>query len=217
MMYDNQSSPFNNELLTEISKYFENIRKNYSKYEGSMKGIDVKMLTNQVPGGMLSILEKQLVDLKKQHKLMDLIKEIPRIRKDVGYIPLVTPTSQIVGAQALSNIIDGERYKNLNKEFIDLIRGGYGKIPGVVDLDLQRKVEDYQLHEIDHFDVDILKKDFISFCEENNLKKIKNSDTDLLNFILFPEQAKDFYLQQRKPSFNDIIELQEGFGFYLSD
>ena len=189
MMYDNQSSPFNNELLTEISKYFENIRKNYSKYEGSMKGIDVKMLT----------------------------KEIPRIRKDVGYIPLVTPTSQIVGAQALSNIIDGERYKNLNKEFIDLIRGSYGKIPGVVDLDLQRKVEDYQLHEIDHFDVDILKKDFISFCEENNLKKIKNSDTDLLNFILFPEQAKDFYLQQRKPSFNDIIELQEGFGFYLSD
>ena len=217
MMYDNRSSPFNNELLTEISKYFENIRKNYSKYEGSMKGIDVKMLTNQVPGGMLSILEKQLVDLKKQHKLMDLIKEIPRIRKDVGYIPLVTPTSQIVGAQALSNIIDGERYKNLNKEFIDLIRGGYGKIPGVVDLDLQRKVEDYQLHEIDHFDVDILKKDFISFCEENNLKKIKNSDTDLLNFILFPEQAKDFYQQQRKPSFNDIIELQEGFGFYLSD
>ena len=100
--------------------------------------------------------------------------------------------------------------------FIDLIRGGYGKIPGVVDLDLQRKIEDYQLHEIDHFDVDILKKDFISFCEENNLKKIKNSDTDLLNFILFPEQAKDFYLQQRKPSFNDIIELQEGFGFYLS-
>ena len=88
MMYDNQSSPFNYELLTEISKYFENIRKNYSKYEGSMKGIDVKMLTNQVPGGMLSILEKQLVDLKKQHKLMDLIKEIPRIRKDVGYIPL---------------------------------------------------------------------------------------------------------------------------------
>ena len=71
----------------------------------------------------------------------------------------------------MSNIIDGERYKNLNKEFIDLIRGGYGKIPGVVDLDLQRKVEDYQLHEIDHFDVDILKKDFISFCEENNLKK----------------------------------------------
>lgn len=217
MMYDNRSSPFNNELLTEISNYFENIRKNYSKYEGSMKGIDVKMLTNQVPGGMLSILEKQLVDLKKQHKLMDLIKEIPRIRKDVGYIPLVTPTSQIVGAQALSNIIDGERYKNLNKEFIDLIRGGYGKIPGVVDLDLQRKVEDYQLHEIDYFDVDILKKDFFAFCDENNLKKIKNSDTDLLNFILFPEQAKDFYLQQRKPSFNDIIELQEGFGFYLSD
>ena len=82
---------------------------------------------------MLSILEKQLLDLNKSDKLDDLVKEIPRIRKDVGYIPLVTPTSQIIGAQALLNVLDNERYKNLNKEFIDLVKGHYGKIPGDVD------------------------------------------------------------------------------------
>ena len=87
-----------------------------------MKGVD-KNAYQSGSGGMLSILEKQLLDLNKSDKLDDLVKEIPRIRKDVGYIPLVTPTSQIIGAQALLNILDNERYKNLNKEFIDLVKG----------------------------------------------------------------------------------------------
>ena len=136
MIYDESNNPFNMDELAEISDYFQNIRNKYSKYEGSMKGVDIKMLINQVPGGMLSILEKQLFDLNKSEKLNDLIKEIPRIRKDVGYIPLVTPTSQIIGAQALLNVLDNKRYKNLNKEFIDLVRGEYGKIPGKVDKEL---------------------------------------------------------------------------------
>ena len=111
-----------------------------------MKGVDIKMLINQVPGGMLSILEKQLFDLNKSDKLDDLVKEIPRIRKDVGYIPLVTPTSQIIGAQALLNVLDNERYKNLNKEFIDLVKGDYGKIPGDIDNSLL-EIVDSKSHE----------------------------------------------------------------------
>ena len=130
MMYSEEKNPFDMKLLTKISEYFNEVRKKYKKYEGSMRGVDVNMLINQVPGGMLSILEKQLLDLNKADKLKLLIDEIPKIRKDVGYVPLVTPSSQIVGAQALMNVLDDQRYKTLNKEFIDMVNGKYGKIPG---------------------------------------------------------------------------------------
>ena len=129
MIYMEDENPFDMKLLTQISEYFHKIRPKYSSYEGSMRGVDINMLINQVPGGMLSILEKQLTDLNKQDKLKDLIDEIPRIRKDVGYVPLVTPSSQIVGAQALMNVLDESRYKTLTKEFVDLVNGRYGEIP----------------------------------------------------------------------------------------
>ena len=204
--------------LAKISDYFQNIRIKYSQYEGSMKGVDIKMLINQVPGGMLSILEKQLLDLNKSDKLDDLVKEIPRIRKDVGYIPLVTPTSQIIGAQALLNILDNERYKNLNKEFIDLVKGEYGKIPGDIDNALL-KIVDSKTHDkdIESLTVDQARLDFKDFCKEKNLKNLYKSDTDLLNYILFTKESKDFYTKSSVISMNDLIELQEGFGLYMSD
>ena len=130
MIYKDDENPFDMKLLTNIAEHFQSVRPKYVQYEGSMRGVDINMLLYQVPGGMLSILEKQLVDLNKQHRLKDLIDEIPRIREDVGFVPLVTPSSQIVGAQALMNVLDGERYKTLNKEFVDLVNGKYGKIPG---------------------------------------------------------------------------------------
>ena len=111
MIYEDNKNPYDMNLLTKISDYFEKKRPKYQKYEGSMRGVDINMLVNQVPGGMLSILEKQLLDLKKQNKLKALIDEIPKIREDIGYVPLVTPSSQIVGAQALMNILDNSRYK----------------------------------------------------------------------------------------------------------
>ena len=116
MIYKDDENPFDMSLLTNIAEHFQSVRPKYVQYEGSMRGVDINMLLYQVPGGMLSILEKQLFDINKLDKLDDLIKEIPEIRKDVGYIPLVTPTSQIIGAQALLNVLDNERYKNLNKE-----------------------------------------------------------------------------------------------------
>ena len=216
MIYDDKKNPFNLNLLSEISEYFQSIRNKYKEYEGSLKGADINMLINQVPGGMLSILEKQLLDLKKQNKLKDLIKEIPRIREDVGYVPLVTPSSQIVGAQALMNVLDGKRYKTLNKEFVDLVMGKYGKIPGKVSSKLKKRVESFEYdNDIDLTSVKEHRINFSKFFKENNLKDLSKQDTHLLNFILFPKESKDFYLSKNKLSMNDIIGLQEGFGLYI--
>ena len=216
MIYDNENNPFNLNLLSEISEYFQSIRDKYIEYEGSLKGADINMLINQVPGGMLSILEKQLLDLKKQNKLKDLIKEIPKIREDVGYVPLVTPSSQIVGAQALMNVLDGKRYKTLNKEFVDLVMGKYGKIPGKVSSKLKKRVENFNYDKGNDFtSVEEHRINFSKFFKENGLKDISKQDTNLLNFILFPKESKEFYQLKNKLTMNDIIGLQEGFGLYI--
>ena len=124
--------------LLKISEYFKTIRDKYKEFEGSMKGVDLQMLINQVPGGMLSNLETQLKNLGKEDLLDDVVSEIYEVRKDVGFVPLVTPASQIIGAQALSNILN-ERYETLSIEIIDLILGYYGKLPGVINANLFTK------------------------------------------------------------------------------
>tara|TARA_A100001035_G_scaffold47398_1_gene34084 strand:+ start:2426 stop:3826 length:1401 start_codon:yes stop_codon:yes gene_type:complete len=216
MIYKDSDNPFDMKLLTKIAEYFQSIRPKYIQYEGSMRGVDINMLLYQVPGGMLSILEKQLVDLKKQDRLKDLIDEIPRIRKDVGYVPLVTPSSQIVGAQALMNVLDNERYKTLNKEFIDLVNGKYGKIPGKVNKKLLNKIDKNILDEsTENFTIDSYKKDFSEFCKSNDLKDFSNKETDLLNYILFPKESKEYYLSLNKHTWNDVVGLQEGFGLFI--
>ena len=216
MIYKDSDNPFDMKLLTKIAEYFQSIRPKYIQYEGSMRGVDINMLLYQVPGGMLSILEKQLVDLKKQDRLKDLIDEIPRIRKDVGYVPLVTPSSQIVGAQALMNVLDNERYKTLNKEFIDLVNGKYGKIPGKVNKKLLNKIDKNILDEsTENFTIDTYKKDFSEFCKSNDLKDFSNKETDLLNYILFPKESKEYYLSLNKHTWNDVVGLQEGFGLFI--
>ena len=216
MIYKDSDNPFDMKLLTKIAEYFQSIRPKYIQYEGSMRGVDINMLLYQVPGGMLSILEKQLVDLKKQDRLKDLIDEIPKIREDVGYVPLVTPSSQIVGAQALMNVLDNERYKTLNKEFIDLVNGKYGKIPGKVNKKLLNKIDKNILDEsTENFTIDTYKKDFSEFCKSNDLKDFSNKETDLLNYILFPKESKEYYLSLNKHTWNDVVGLQEGFGLFI--
>ena len=216
MIYKDDENPFDMNLLTNIAEHFQSVRPKYLQYEGSMRGVDINMLLYQVPGGMLSILEKQLVDLNKQHRLKDLIDEIPRIREDVGYVPLVTPSSQIVGAQALMNVLDGERYKTLNKEFVDLVNGKYGKIPGKVNSKLLKKIDkNISTDESENMTINEYRKDFSNFCKSNNIKDFSNKDTDLLNYILFNKESKDFYLSSNKNTYNDIVGLQEGFGLYI--
>jgi len=217
MIYGDNDNPYDMKLLTKISDHFNSIRPKYNQYEGSMRGVDINMLLKQVPGGMLSNLEKQLTDLGKQHRLSQLIDEIPKIRKDVGYVPLVTPSSQIVGSQALMNIIDGARYKTLTKEFIDLVNGKYGKIPGEVCPKLLKKVEKNSPDSDVSETKSILeyKSEFSKFCSENNLKDYSKKETDLLNYILFTNEAKQFYLTLHKSKIDQVIGLQEGFGLYI--
>ena len=126
--------------LEKIAAYFRNVRKKYAKFEGQLRGIDSRILVAQVPGGMLTNLENQLKQQNASDKLDLVLEEIPRVRKDLGYIPLVTPTSQIVGTQSVINVLTGERYKTIAKETAGILKGEYGKTPAPVDSALQARV-----------------------------------------------------------------------------
>ncbi|MEJ2275519.1 MAG: pyruvate carboxylase subunit B, partial [Woeseiaceae bacterium] len=129
-------------LIEEIASYFRSVRKKYAKFEGALKGVDSRILVAQVPGGMLTNLENQLREQGASEKLDDVLEEIPRVRKDLGMLPLVTPTSQIVGTQAVINVLSGERYKSITKETAGILKGEYGATPTDVDAELQKKVLD---------------------------------------------------------------------------
>lgn len=126
--------------MEHIATYFRDIRKKYAQYEGSLKGVDSRILISQVPGGMLTNMESQLKEQGASDKFDEVLHEIPRVREDLGFIPLVTPTSQIVGTQAVINVMNGERYKNITKETAGVLKGEYGATPAPVNKDLQDKV-----------------------------------------------------------------------------
>ncbi len=128
--------------LEHIATYFRDIRKKYAQYEGSLKGVDSRILISQVPGGMLTNMESQLKEQGAADKFDEVMLEIPRVREDLGFIPLVTPTSQIVGTQAVINVMTGERYKNITKETAGVLKGEYGATPAPVNKALQDKVLD---------------------------------------------------------------------------
>lgn len=123
--------------LEEIAAYFREIRKKYAQFEGSLKGVDSRILIAQVPGGMLTNMESQLKEQGAAGKFDEVIQEIPKVREDLGFIPLVTPTSQIVGSQAVINVINGERYKTITKETAGILKGEYGATPAPVNAELQ--------------------------------------------------------------------------------
>jgi oxaloacetate decarboxylase (Na+ extruding) subunit alpha len=130
------------EKLEEIAAYFREVRKKYSAFEGSLRGVDSRILVAQVPGGMLTNMESQLRQQGAGDRLDEVLAEIPRVREDLGYIPLVTPTSQIVGTQAVLNVLTGERYKSISKETAGVLRGEYGAAPAPVNTELQARVLD---------------------------------------------------------------------------
>ncbi len=128
--------------LEEIAHYFRDVRKKYAQFEGSLKGVDGRILIAQVPGGMLTNMESQLREQGAADKFDEVMHEIPRVREDLGFIPLVTPTSQIVGTQAVINVMNGERYKTITKETAGLLKGEYGATPAPVNKELQARVLD---------------------------------------------------------------------------
>ncbi|MBT5031074.1 MAG: sodium-extruding oxaloacetate decarboxylase subunit alpha [Proteobacteria bacterium] len=130
------------EPLEDIAAYFREVRKKYSQFEGSLKGVDSRILLAQVPGGMLTNMESQLTEQRAAGKFDEVLAEIPRVREDLGFIPLVTPTSQIVGTQSVLNVLTGERYKNMSKETAGVLKGEYGATPAPVNKELQQRVLD---------------------------------------------------------------------------
>ena len=183
------------DALDEVSIFFKDIREKYSEFEGGLKGVDSTMLVKQVPGGMLSNLESQLKANKQEDKI-DLVKdEIPKVRKDFGYPPLVTPASQIIGAQALLNVMSSRRYENLSNESLNLILGRYGKLPGEIDSALLAQAESICIEEmnLDESELDKMEDELKSLCKDNNLPDISKNLEMLLTYIMFPNIAFAFF------------------------
>ena len=184
--------------LLKISDYFKVVREKYKEFEGSMKGVDLQMLVNQVPGGMLSNLETQLKNLGKEDLLEEVVSEIYEVRKDVGFVPLVTPASQIIGAQALSNIIN-KRYETLSIEIIDLILGYYGKLPGEINTDLFEKALEQKTNIKDR-PADFLtekfedyKENLKQYCEKLKIDDLSSIEENILTFILIPYGSEKIF------------------------
>ena len=210
-------SAIDKNLFPELSSHFKKIRKKYELFEGSLKGVDASMLINQVPGGMLSNLESQLREMDADDKFEEVLNEIPRVRQDLGFVPLVTPSSQIVGAQALFNVLDDERYKHLNIETVNFILGKYGKVPGKINKnlsDLAKKVkQDEQIQE----DLDSAKSKLRSFCKENKIKDFSQREENVLSYIFFPNVVEDFFLKKGSKKETDLEQLQEEIGFVIRE
>jgi len=183
-------------LLEEINDYFSEVKKNYTEFESDFKGVDINILKSQIPGGMISNMENQLREQNSLDRLEDVLKEVPRVRKDMGYPPLVTPTSQIVGSQATLNVLTGERYKVITKETRQCVLGNYGKLPAAIDEELMSKVsEDGKV--TDCRPADLLDPEWDTVCEE--LGDAYTSEEDRLTYALFPKVALQFFETRGKP------------------
>ncbi len=198
-IFEGQDKEINLDLdsLEEVSNFFKEIREKYSEFEGSLKGVDSTMLVKQVPGGMLSNLESQLRANKQEDKI-DLVKdEIPKVREDFGFPPLVTPASQIVGAQALLNVMSSRRYENLSNESLNLILGKYGKLPGDIQADLLKKAQSIGIEEtdLDEDEIEKMSKELKELCANNGLPDLSENIEMLLTYIMFPNIALSFFKQ----------------------
>ena len=210
-------SAIDKNLFPELSSHFKKVRKKYELYEGSLKGVDASMLINQVPGGMLSNLESQLREMDADDRFEEVLNEIPRVRQDLGFIPLVTPTSQIVGAQALFNVLDDERYKHLNIETVNLILGKYGKVPGKINKNLSDLAKKVKQEEEILEDLDSAKSKLRSFCKENKIKDFSQREENVLSYIFFPNVVEDFFLKKGSKKETDLEQLQEEIGFVIRE
>jgi oxaloacetate decarboxylase alpha subunit len=191
------------DLLESIAAYFREIRKQYAEFEGSLRGVDSRILVAQVPGGMLTNMENQLREQGAVDRLDEVLAEIPSVREDLGYIPLVTPTSQIVGTQAVMNVLSGERYKSISRETAGVLKGEYGATPAEVNAELQARVLE-GADPITCRPADLLAPEMPTLTEE--LKQLaaeqgiklnaENQVDDVLTYALFPQVGLKF-LQNR--------------------
>jgi oxaloacetate decarboxylase (Na+ extruding) subunit alpha len=195
----------NLELLEEIAAYFREVRKKYTKFEGALKGVDSRILVAQVPGGMLTNMENQLREQGATDKLDDVLNEIPRVREDLGFIPLVTPTSQIVGTQAVLNVLTGERYKSIAKETAGVLKGEYGASPAPVNKELQARVLDGEEAvtcrpaDLISPEVDKLTAELETIAQEKKIDLADDIIDDVLTYALFPQVGLKFLENRNNP------------------
>lgn len=201
--------------LEEIAAYFREVRKKYAEFEGSLKGVDSRILVAQVPGGMLTNMENQLKEQGAADKLDAVLEEIPRVREDLGYIPLVTPTSQIVGTQSVLNVLNGERYKNITKETAGVLKGEYGATPSAVNQELQARVlegaEAITCRPADLIEpeMDSLTREFEGLVKEHDIEVADEMVDDVLIYALFPQIGLKFLQNRGNP---DAFEATPGCG-----
>ncbi|EBS3344828.1 oxaloacetate decarboxylase, partial [Salmonella enterica subsp. enterica serovar Virchow] len=192
--------------LENIAAYFREVRKKYHAFEGQLKGYDSRILVAQVPGGMLTNLEGQLKQQNAADKLDQVLAEIPRVREDLGFIPLVTPTSQIVGTQAVLNVLTGERYKTIAKETAGILKGEYGHTPVPVNAALQARVlegaapvtcrpADLLKPELAELEADVKRQ-----AQEKGIQLAENAIDDVLTVALFPQIGLKFLENRNNPA-----------------
>ena len=212
----NRDTGLDLDKLIPVAEHFQTVRKKYKNFEGSLRGVDARILASQVPGGMLTNLENQLKAQDSINRFDEVIQEIPRVRKDLGYIPLVTPTSQIVGTQAVINVLSNSRYSTVTNEVKSLLKGEYGSTPAPVSKDLQQNsigdsaviscrpadlISDNYNEIVENFNSALIAKDL----------KIDCSDENILTYAMFPEIGLAFLEHQSDPDFfetepADILE-----------
>lgn len=192
--------------LAEVATYFRNVREKYAKFEGSLRGIDARILLAQVPGGMLTNMENQLKEQGAADRLDDVLTEIPKVRKDLGYIPLVTPTSQIVGTQAILNVLTGERYKSITKETAGVLKGEYGATAAAVNVELQLRVLDgsevitCRPADLLSPEIDSLTAELKALAKQKNITLAQDNIDDVLTYALFPQIGLKFLENRNNPS-----------------
>ena len=207
--------------LEEVAAYFREVRKKYAKWEGSLRGVDSRILVAQVPGGMLTNMESQLKEQGAADKLDEVLAEIPRVREDLGFIPLVTPTSQIVGTQAVLNVLTGERYKTITKETAGVLKGEYGAAMAPFNEALQTRVLDgaqaitCRPADLIEDELDKLTAELRGLAKEKNIKLAPGDREidDVLTYALFPQVGLKFLQNRDNPdAFEPVPTLESAVG-----
>jgi oxaloacetate decarboxylase alpha subunit len=199
--------------FTDIASYFRDVRKKYAQFEGSLKGVDARILIAQVPGGMLTNMESQLKEQGAEDRMDEVLLEIPKVREDLGFIPLVTPTSQIVGTQSVINVITGERYKNISKETAGVLKGEYGATAAPVNKELQLRVlngkEPIKCRPADLIENELaaLTTELTDIAKKESIQTADDLVDDVLIYALFPQIGLKFLKNRNNP---DAFEPRPG-------
>ena len=196
------------EKLSDIAGYFRGVRKKYARFEGSLRGVDARILVAQVPGGMLTNMENQLREQGALDRMDEVLEEIPKVREDLGFIPLVTPTSQIVGTQAVLNVLTGERYKSISRETAGVLKGEYGATPAAVNEALQQRVLEgdkvitCRPADLLEPELDGLSSELRALAQEKNITLASGEQEvdDVLTYALFPQIGLRFLQHRGDPS-----------------